>query len=251
MKNKTIFYSLTAILWISVAFFVFLTFIKDEDKLANQNLYKSTQKIEALYKELFELEDLWWKRLKVRYINEISDPRDMKILESTQKAIHMSKTLSYKKTLTFQEAKPFLPSFKEDTILLDLYALSLNENYYNSSNLYSLMYRNRIYQNAREYWFEKRNIGIYEPCFAFSKLSLHLFEDRKGMYRLGFIEKRYSEIPIITDIFKLNQRKDKRDFDFKVRIDYLGRNPKTTTKRYKTTPKEGQELKPFDYEEIE
>jgi len=163
----------------------------------------------------------------------------------------MSKILRYKKTLTWKEAKPFLPSLEEDTILLDLYALSLHEMYYNSSSLYSLMYRNKIYQQAREYWFYKRNISIYEPCFLFPKLRIHVFEDRKGLYKLGFIEKEYSEIPIITDILILNQRRDKRDFDFKVSIDYLGRNPKTTTKRYKTLPKEGQELKPFDYEEIE
>lgn len=251
MKNKTIFYSLTAILWISVAFFIFFISIKDKGNLSKQTLYKSSKKIEALHQQLFELEDLWWKRNKVRYINDISYPKDIEILQATQKAKDMSKTLMYKKMLTFQEAKSFLPSFEQDTLLLDLYALSLNESYYNSSSLYSLMYRNKIYQQVREYWFEQRTRSIYEPCFAFNKLTLHIFEDRKGIYRLGFIEKEYSEIPIIINILMLNQRRDKRDFDFKVSIEYLGRNPKTTTKKYKTTPKEGQELKPFDYEEIE
>jgi len=83
MKNKTVFYSLMAMLWISVAFFTFLIFIKGKDNLSNQNLYKSSEKIEALHQQLFELEDLWWKRRKVLYINDISYPKDIEILQST------------------------------------------------------------------------------------------------------------------------------------------------------------------------
>ena len=40
-------------------------------------------------------------------------------------------------------------------------------------------------------------------------------------------------------------------FKFELTLKNLGRNPKTITKKYRTLPKEGQELKPFDYEEIE
>ena len=248
MNKKTIFYSLTAILWVGVSYFVILTFNKNT--ISNESLSTSVHKLEELHQKYSNLENLWWKRRKVRYINEIGIEDDIEILQKTQKALVISQQLKRKKAITWQDVKPFVPTFKEDTAFIDLYILSKNESMYNSSSLYADMYRNIIYQKIRDYWFERRRY-IYEPCFAFAKLELHKFEDKEGIHRIGFIERKYSEVPIITSILTVRQGRNEKDFDFRVSIEHLGRNPRTITKRYRTTPKEGQELQPFDYEEIE
>ncbi|PIY09084.1 MAG: hypothetical protein COZ18_08920 [Flexibacter sp. CG_4_10_14_3_um_filter_32_15] len=99
-----------------------------------------------------------------------------------------------------------------------------------------------------EWEYEKNYFG--EQCGGFPKIKFKIIEGNKvgvcfdsfNNYTVGYFT--YSEVA------EYGYVKEIKDFEFEMTTKLLGRNPKTITKKYRTLPKEGQELKSFDYEEI-
>ncbi|WP_338814531.1 hypothetical protein V9L05_04435 [Bernardetia sp. Wsw4-3y2] len=125
-----------------------------------------------------------------------------------------------------------------------------NEELYLKSNFTSILYKNALLQQFRK---ERNSVKVrfFESCGfdkMFSKLTI-IDKNRIGTQsdKSRFVLKNvvYKNYPFTTSQILKN------DFEFEMIVKTLGRNPKVITKKYRTLPKEGQELKPFDYEEIE
>ncbi|WP_375559856.1 hypothetical protein ACE193_19325 [Bernardetia sp. OM2101] len=126
------------------------------------------------------------------------------------------------------------------------------EETYLESELTRKLYKNSLLQVFRNEWKWMRNYEIYPECYwGGAKLNLKIFSNKKvglsmndfAPYKVGYFAfPKKMESNIFTGTNK--------SFEFEMTTKLLGRNPKTITKKYRTLPKEGQKLKPFDYEEI-
>ncbi|WP_375559855.1 hypothetical protein ACE193_19315 [Bernardetia sp. OM2101] len=76
MKNKTILYFTSALLWLGVAFFSFSIYQSSYEQEI-ETIVESSTKIDGLHQEYYDLEYTWWERTKLLAIFSI-DSRNIK-----------------------------------------------------------------------------------------------------------------------------------------------------------------------------
>ncbi|WP_375559859.1 hypothetical protein ACE193_19340 [Bernardetia sp. OM2101] len=257
-NNSTSFklYFISAFLWLGVAFFAYFIFDVNKRELDNteQNIIESAQKLEKKHQNLFAINEKWWERKSARDISfATTNPRDREIIKFLKNSNYV---ISFYKNSNKVILNDIKDSFSNDILFLNKFfteqinQLISNEELYLKSNFTSTLYKNALLQKFRKERISVR-VRFFESCGfdkLFSKLTI-IDENRIGIQgdksRFALKNVVYKKYP-----FTISQM-DKKDFEFEISIKRLGRNQTKITKKYRTLPKEGQELKPFDYEEIE
>ena len=260
-KKSVKFYFISAFLWLGVAFSVYFIFDVNKRKLENteQNIIKSAEKLENFHQNLFAIDEKWWERREMENITEMysyKNSRDMEVFEFLKNSNDIIDFYSKKEQVIFSdiekhfyktENKHLKYLFTEDTIK----QLISFEEFYIKDDFTRTLYKNRLLQTFRE---DKNNPkkGLYQRCglynilpFEFTKIEKNKIGIRVEVGQYVFKDVTYKNYPLI------NPKIFRKDFEFETSTKKLGRNPKTITKKYRTLPKEGQDLKAFDYKEIE
>ncbi|WP_338814533.1 hypothetical protein V9L05_04445 [Bernardetia sp. Wsw4-3y2] len=255
MKNKTIFYFISAFLWLGLAFFTYFIY-QNSDEQEIETIVESSTKIDDLYQEYYYLEYAWWERNKLAsfvYLNK----REIEIINNLENSKQAIKTFRKSDKITFSEIEkqfPKLSEYQKENYVYPIEDLVANERVYLNSKLTNLLYKNILLRAFRIEWQIERDYKIHEGCVFFNtKPKLDEVEKRKialftqsifDHYTVGYFSfPNNREHVILTESSK--------NFEFEMTTKILGRNPKVITKKYRTLLKEGQELRAFDYEEIE
>lgn len=256
MKNKTILYFISAFLWLGVAFSTFYIY-QNSDEQEVETLIQSSNKIDDLHQDFYDLEYSWWERNTLAKFVSINK-RDIEILnnlDSARKDINSFKNYS---SLLFSETEPKLPKLSEyqkENYTYQIEGLVANESIYLNSELTNLLYKNMLLYAFRIEWQIQRDYKIYEGCMLFFDSKPKLDEVEKNKIALytqsifNYYTVGYFTFPKNMQVGIFNG--SNKGFEFEMIVKTLGRNSKTVIKKYRTLPKEGQELQPFDYEEIE
>ncbi|WP_338790133.1 hypothetical protein [Bernardetia sp. MNP-M8] len=128
--------------------------------------------------------------------------------------------------------------------------LVANKELYVKSELSRKLY-NKIFLQTFRNGIQREAYKFGTQCGSYPKTELKIVEVNKiGIFINDFDRHTfgYFSFPKSAKNGFIDKNKN---FEFKMIVKTLGRNPKVITKKYRTLPKEGQELKPFDYEEIE
>lgn len=257
MENKTILYFISAFLWLGVAAFSFFIY-QNSDEQEIKTIVESSTKIDDLHQEFYDLEYTWWERNKLARFVSINK-RDVETVHNLENSKQVIKTFRKSDKITFLEIEKQLPVLDEYNngrsyeYWIDNFIA--NESHYLNSELTNNLYKSNLIQLFREEWNRERDYKIYKSGMRFfdSKLKLDEVEKNKIAFYIHNIFDNYTigyfSFPKNAQHGVFNE--NNKDFEFEMTTKVLGRNPKTITKKYRTLPKEGQELKPFDYEEIE
>ena len=253
MENKTILYFTSALLWLGVGFSSFYIYQNSEEQYI-ETIVQSSKKIDDLHQELHTSFMKWWERDKLANLKFISSNgiESIKFIDNSKHIIEKYKC--YDK-LTFSDIKPYLYTInipEERMYFSEVDSLISDEKYYINSELTKKMYKNILLQSFRQER-ENETRRIWNPCtLGYStKVELKLSDKNKiGVFANDFDNYTVGYFTYSEDA-EYGYVKGSKDFEFEMTTKTLGRNPKTITKKYRTLPKEGQDLKAFDYEEVE
>lgn len=248
-KSKTY---IAILFWVILCLFLFYQYhsdflIKSEEEKAvsttNQKIRELTQKIHQnkLEKANFEVKERGNNKRDIKNYNNIKNA--YLAIENLNKTNNISLT-NLKSSLT-DNASKHITTYTPNPV-------------HSNSKILKDIYKTNLYQNAYDLLSQEYN-SIYGIYCGFNIASvLNSSDTTLGLYSTYNINK-YIEIPKITIQF-LNQ-KDNTESDWKLQFDknftkpiIFQVNTHTKTgiieKRYQITPKKGQNLQPFDYQEI-
>ncbi len=247
MKNKTIYYTISALFWllVGVLSYHFYLFQNNEGK-TEKNLIASANEIYDLHNLGLDKYEILRKRDNNYDISlEYAHPRGKILLDTISMVEGIVDSLEIEETIHFLDVE-FLYNrdyFQDNTELHNLKFISTNENIYNKSDLYGLLYKNALLKTLRNGNMDRYSrIGSVCSWGKGFGLGLQIFDKNKiGLaYGNSFYDIVYCNYPKTTS----------NSFEFETVVEKLGRNHHTIRTRYKTTPKEGQELGIYDYEVI-
>lgn len=248
MKNKTIHYTLSALFWFLVGVVSYQLYLFQNNKIKSEmNLIASANEIHRLHNLGFDKYEILRKReYSYDIVRAYNYERDKKVLDTIAMVENIADSLNMLSEIDFSNVEILYNRdyYQVDTEINRLKSLSMNENLYNKSNLYSFLYKNTLLTTLRG-----RNSDRYFRIVATCNFGRGMFD-----YLQFFDENKIG----ITDyawyysIAHCNYPKTtSTSFEFETVVEKLGRNPQTIRTRYRTTPKEGKELGIYDYEVIE
>ncbi|WP_375559857.1 hypothetical protein ACE193_19330 [Bernardetia sp. OM2101] len=257
-SNSFKFYFTSAFLWLGVAFFAYFIY-QNSDEQEIKTIVESSTKIDDLHQEFYDLEYTWWERNKLARFVSINK-RDVETVHNLENSKQAIKTFKKSDKITFLEIEKQLPVLGEGAYYNGrsyeywIDGFVENEKFYLAFESINKLYKNILFQIIREEWNRERDYKIYEGCILFvdSEVRLNKFENHKIALYINSVFNNYTigyfSFPKNAQHGVFNE--NNKAFEFEMTTKILGRNPKTITKKYRTLPKEGQKLKPFDYEEI-
>ncbi len=246
MKNKKTYYIISALLWLLIGFisYQFYSFQKHEEK-TEQPLVDSVNDIHLLYNLGFDKVEIWRrKQYRREIIIEYTHQRGRMLLDTISMVKAVVDSLETEKTIKFSNIKTYYnKDYYYENYDIDYLNLFIeNEEFYNQSEFYGLLYKNTLLKTLRKGNYDRYN-KIGGMCGFYGLQKLHLFEKNK----IGLaLDKGY------FDIFYSNYPKTKStNFEFETVVEKLDRNHQIIRTRYKTIPQKDKELGRYDYEKIE
>lgn len=248
MKNKTMYYTVSAIFWFLVGLVCHqLYMLPKSERETEKNLMTSANEIHHLYNLGLDEFDVLRKRdYSYDIVRSYSYERDKKILDTIAMVESMVDSLNKIQKVNFSDVDLlFYRRYynNEDAEIDNLKSISSDENFYNQSDLYGLLYKNTLLttlrgQNTNRLYLIVSSCNFGRGMFDYLKL----FDKNK----IGITDYAW-----YYSIAHCNYPKTKStSFEFETVIEKLGRNPQIIRTRYKTTPK-GEKLGVYDYEKIE
>ncbi|WP_375559858.1 hypothetical protein ACE193_19335 [Bernardetia sp. OM2101] len=251
-SNSFKFYFTSAFLWLGVAFFAYFIY-QNSDEQEIEMIVESSTKIDDLHQDFYDLSNKWWERTELANLLYFFE-RDLESLAYIESLHEGLDKFSNSENLTFLD---MITCFTEvDSIFEKMHPLQntkivANKELYVKSELSRKLY-NKIFLQIFRNGIQRESHRFGTQCGTYPKTEFKVIEGNKfgicfdifDNYTIGYFTfPKNIERGIFTNANKA--------FEFEMTVKTLGRNPKTIIKKYRTLPKEGQELKPFDYEEIE
>lgn len=248
MKNKKTYYTVSAIFWLLVGLVSYQFYILPKTKKeVEKKLINSVNEIHQLQNIGFSKYEMFKKRnYSYDIVGAYTYKRDRKVLNTIAIVKNMVDSLNMLSEIHFSDVELFYAKDyyeDEDIEMNNLKSLSMNENLYNESNLYSLLYKNTLLTTLKD-----RNNGRYFMIVGSCNwgrgwlVDLLLFDKNK----IGFNNGAWYHSIAYSNYTKTKST----NFEFETVVEKLGRNHQTLRTRYRTTPK-GEELGIYDYEVIE